>query len=299
MKAAVWHSQGDIRIEDVATPSPGPGQVKLKIKACGICGSDLHEFKSGPFLIPRKSHPLTGRAGGPMILGHEFSAEITELGEGVKDWNPGDRVAVNPLIYCGRCHYCMRGEYVMCTSLGTYGLASDGAFAEYAVFPQGSLLKLPDSVTDDKGAFVEPLAVALHAVNRSGMRLGASVAVVGAGPIGLLVMQAARAAGAREVYVVEPLEARRNLALRTGASAVFDPQKDDAGAAIGSLTGGLRVDVAFDCVGIQASFDTAVQVTGRRSRICIVGLALKPVEVPFARLWGHEKELTFSTDRKS
>ncbi len=295
MKAAVWHKQGDIRVEDVPAPAPGSGQVKLAVKVCGICGSDLHEFRSGPFLIPRKPHPLTGRAGGPMILGHEFSGEISELGKDVHGWRLGERVAVNPLIYCGHCHYCLRGEHVMCTSLGTYGLATDGAFAEYGVFSERSLLRLPDSVTDDMGAFVEPLAVALHAVNRSGMKLGDSVAVVGAGPIGLLVMQAARAAGARQVFVVEPIEVRRNLAMSTGAGAVFDPLKDDPGAAIGSLTEGLRADVAFDCVGTQASFDTAVKSTGRRARICVVGLALKPVEVPFIRLWGHEKEITFSS----
>lgn len=295
MKAAVWHKKGDIRIEEIPLPSPGPGQVKVRIKACGICGSDLHEFREGPFIIPTRPHPLTGRQGGPVILGHEFSAEVTETGEGVTRFSPGDRVVVNPLIYCGECHYCRLGQHIMCTKLGTVGFAADGAFAEYGVFYEYALLRLPDSVTDEMGAFVEPLAVAVHAANRARMKIGASVVIIGAGPIGLLVMQACLAAGAGKVFVTEPMKARRKMAVKTGATAVFNPTETDPGKEIGKLTDGLRADVAFDCVGIQSSFDTAVKVTGRRGIICVVGLALKPIEVPFIRLWGHEKKLTFSS----
>jgi (R,R)-butanediol dehydrogenase/meso-butanediol dehydrogenase/diacetyl reductase len=295
MKAAVWHEKRDIRIEDMADPKPGTGQVKVRIKVCGICGSDLHEYKDGPFIIPSRPHPLTKRQGGPVILGHEFSAEITEVGERVSRFRPGDRVVVNPLIYCGECHYCKRGQHIMCTRLGTYGFAADGAFAEYGIFHEYSLFRLPDSVTDDMGAFVEPLAVAVHAVKRSRLKVGASVAIVGAGPIGLLVMQACRAAGAGQVFVVEPMEARRKMAAKTGATAVLNPTEADPGKEIAKLTDGLRADTAFDCVGNQSAFDTAIKVTGRRGITCVVGLALKPIQVPFMRLWGHEKELTFSS----
>jgi len=295
VKAAVWYAKEDIRIEDVPEPVSHSGEVKVKIKTCGICGSDLHEFRSGPFIIPRKAHPLTGRSGGPVILGHEFSADVVDCSGDVSNFQPGDRVVANPLIYCGECHYCRNGQYVMCTKLGTFGFAADGAFAEYAVFPEKALLKLPKTVTDEMGAFVEPLAVALHAVNRSQMVLGDSVAIVGAGPIGLLVMQACRAAGARQVFVIEPMPSRRKLAEQFGATAVFNPEVDNPGNSIADLTGGLRADVAFDCVGIQASFDTALRATGRRATICVVGLALKPIQVPFIRLWGHEKTITFSS----
>jgi (R,R)-butanediol dehydrogenase/meso-butanediol dehydrogenase/diacetyl reductase len=295
VKAAVWYAKEDIRIEEFPEPDPKPGEVKVKIKTCGICGSDLHEFRSGPFIIPRKAHPLTGRSGGPVILGHEFTADVIESADNVLDFKPGDRVVANPLIYCGDCHYCRSGQHIMCTKLGTFGFAADGAFAEYAVFPAQTLLKLPDTVTDEMGAFVEPLAVALHAVNRSGMALGDTVAIVGAGPIGLLVMQACKAAGARQVFVIEPMPSRRQLAEKLGATAVFNPDTDNPGNSIAGLTDGLRTDLAFDCVGIQASFDTALRVTGRRATICVVGLSLKPIEVPFIRLWGHEKTLTFSS----
>ncbi len=295
MKAAIWYKKEDIRVEDVKEPKVSPGQVKVRIKACGICCSDLHEYRSGPYIIPSRPHPLTNRAGGPVILGHEFSGEVVELGENVSRIVVGDRVVINPLIYCGACHYCKRGQYIMCTKLGTLGFAADGAFAEYGVFPETSLLKLPDSVTDEMGAFVEPLAVAVHGVMRSRMKIGDTVAIVGAGPIGLLVMQACLASGAGRAFIIEPMKARRETALNTGASAALDPTQTDVGKEIGKLTDDLRADVAFDCVGNQAAFDTAVKVSGRRSTICVVGLALKPIEVPFVRLWGHEKEITFSS----
>ncbi len=296
MKAAVWHQKGDIRIEDVPEPSPGPGQVKLKVKACGICGSDLHEYNQGPFIIPKRPHPLTGRHEGPVILGHEFSAEIAELGENIKgNLKPGDRVTVNPLIYCGECYYCKRGMLNMCTKLGTIGFAADGAFAEYMLVGEYAVHKLPEQITDEMGTFVEPLAVAVNAVNRSRLKIGDSVTIVGAGPIGLLVLQVCLAAGASKVFVVEPDQARRKLAGELGAEAVFDPREENAGKAVAELTDGLRSDIAFDCVGSQAAFDTAVKVTARRGRICVAGLSLEPIQVEFIRLWGHEKEITFSS----
>jgi len=295
VKAALWYEKEDIRIEEVPEPSAGAGEVKMRIKACGICGSDLHEYRSGPFIIPRRPHPLTQRFGGPVILGHEFTAEVIAPGDGAGNFQIHDRVVANPLIYCGKCHYCQSGRHIMCTKLGTFGFAADGAFAEYAVFPEHALLRLPDSVSDEMGAFVEPLAVALHAVNRSGLKLGDAAVVIGAGPIGLLVMQACRAAGASQVFVIEPIKARRRLAETLCASAVFNPEENDAGKLIAEYTHHLRADIAFDCVGSQSAFDTAVKVTGRRATICVVGLSLKPIEVPFIRLWGHEKTITFSS----
>jgi (R,R)-butanediol dehydrogenase/meso-butanediol dehydrogenase/diacetyl reductase len=294
MKAAVWYGKEDIRIENIPEHKVEAGQVKIRIEACGICGSDLHEYTSGPFIIPSRPHPLTGREGGPIILGHEFSGEVTEVGKGVTKVQAGDRVTVNPLIYCGECHYCRKGNHLMCSKLATVGFAWDGAFAEYGVFPEYSILKLPDSVTYEMGACVEPLAVAVHAVNRSGLKIGDNVAVIGAGPIGLLVQQACKAAGAGKVFVSEPMKVRSETAEKMGANAVLNPGEVDIGKEIASLTDGLRADIAFDCVGIKQTFESCIKVTGRRARICIVGLALKPIEVSFMRLWGHEKELTFS-----
>ena len=295
MKAAVWYEKGVLRIEDYAEPSPEADQIKIKVKVCGICGSDLHEYSSGPFIIPARPHPLTGREGGPVVLGHEFSGVVEVVGQQVKRFKAGDRVTVNTLILCGECHYCRRGQYNMCLKLGTIGFAWDGALAEHMIAPEYAVHPLPDSITDEMGTFVEPLAVAVRAVKRSRLGLGQTVTVVGAGPIGLLVMQVCRAAGASQVFVVEPMTARGELARRLGASQVIDPAEADPGKVLAGLTGGLRSDVAIDCVGSQASFDTAVRVSGRRAIICVAGMALKPISVPFLRLWGHEKEITFCT----
>jgi (R,R)-butanediol dehydrogenase/meso-butanediol dehydrogenase/diacetyl reductase len=294
MKAAVWYEKNDIRVENIAEPVPDSDQVKIKIKACGICGSDLHEFRQGPFIIPAKPHPLTGREGGPVVLGHEFSAEVVQLGSNVTGFNAGDRVTVNALITCNECYYCKKGAYNMCVKLGSTGFAADGGFAEYAVVNDYALFHLPDSVSNDMGSFIEPLAVSVRAVKRSRMKIGDSVAVIGAGPIGLLVMQVCLAAGASRVFVVEPIKARRDLAKKLGAAAVFDPFKTNPGKMIAELTDGLRADIAFDCVGNQSAFDTALSSTGRRGTICVVGLSMTPVKVPFIRLWGHEKEIVFS-----
>ncbi len=295
MKAARWHGKGDIRIEDTPIPEPGPGEVLLKIKACGICGSDLHEYRDGPFIIPQRPHPLTGRVGGPVTIGHEFSANVEAIGDSVENFKTGDRVTVNALLYCSKCHYCRKGQYNMCVKLGTIGFAADGAFAEYVTVPEYTLHKLPDAVDDDMGAFVEPAAVAVRAAKQARVGIGHTVAIIGAGPIGLLTMQVCRIAGASRIFVVEPMESRRDLAVKLGADVAIDPNETSPDKEISNLTGRLKADRTIDCVGIQASFDTAVKITGRRGIICVVGLSLTPIEVPFLRMWGHEKEITFST----
>ena len=294
MKAAVWYGNKDLRITDVPEPVVAKDLVKIKVRWCGICGSDVHEYKEGPMIISKKPHPLTGKSS-PVILGHEFSGDVVEVGPEVKRVRVGDRVTINCLIYCGSCVYCRDGEYNMCAKLATVGLAWDGAFAEYLAVPEYTVLKLPDSVTYEMASFAEPVAVAVRAVKRSRLKVGDTAVVVGAGPIGLLVLQAARAAGASQVFAVEPIQVRRELAKKLGAAEAFDPTKGDMGKEIADRTDNLRAHVAFECVGSQSAFDTAVRVTGRRAMIVMVGMALKPIEVPFFRLWGHEKEMTTCT----
>ncbi len=294
MKAAVWHGRGDIRILDVPEPAVERDQVRIRVRWCGICGSDVHEYREGPMLIPKKSHPLTGKTA-PVILGHEFSGDVVEVGKEVERIAVGDRVTINCLLYCGTCAYCRRGEYNMCLKLATVGLAWDGAFAETVVVPEYTVLKIPNEVTYEMGAFAEPVAVAVRAVKRSRLKFGDAVAVIGAGPIGLLVLQAAKAAGTSKVFAVEPIEQRRTLAKQLGANEVFDPTQGDIGKEIADRTEGLRADVAFECVGAQSAFDTALRLTGRRAMIVMVGMAIKPLEVPFLRLWSHEKEITTCT----
>ncbi len=294
MKAAVWYGREDVRILDLPEPVVAQDQVKIRVRWCGICGSDVHEYRAGPIIIPKKPHPLTGKSS-PVILGHEFSGDVVEIGERVKRIAVGDRVTIHCLIYCGKCAYCRQGEYNMCLKLATVGLAWDGAFAESVVVPDYTVLKLPDRVSYEMGTFSEPLAVAVRAVKRSRLRVGDTAAVIGTGPIGLLVLQAAKAGGASKVFAVEPIPGRRELAKQLGADEVFDPAQGDVGKEIAERTEGLRAHIAFECVGSQGAFDTAIRVTGRRAMIVMVGMALKPIEVPFFKLWGHEKEITTCT----
>lgn len=292
MKALRWHGQKDIRIEEVPDPSPGRGEVKIKVKWCGICGTDLTEYKSGPVLIPAKRpHPLTGKQA-PLIIGHEFSGEVVELGSEVTKVGLGDRVTVWPLLPCYSCYWCYRGRYNECLRLATIGLGADGAFAEYILVPERNVCKLPEKVTYEMGAFCEPLAVAVRACKRGEITIGDRVAVIGAGAIGLLVLQVARAAGAREVFVIEPQPARRELALKLGATKVFNPLEVDAGREIAKLTDNLRANKVIECAGIPATINMTLTLSGRAAKIVLVGISPTPVEFAFDRLLFLEKEIT-------
>src|SRR3954449_3857264 len=197
MKAAVFHGEHDVRVEEVADPAgPGAGEVLIRPLWCGICGTDLHEFAMGPIVIPASPHRLNGSRL-PQVLGHEFSAEVLEVGPGVGTVASGQRVSVMPLLFCGRCYYCRRGLNHLCRSMACIGLSYDwGGIAERAVVPATHVTPLPDGVSDLQGALVEPAAVAAYGVDVAGVRPGDTVLVTGAGPIGALASLYAAQAGA-------------------------------------------------------------------------------------------------------
>lgn len=270
MKAAVFYSAKDIRIEDVPEPIPGKGQVKIKVEWCGICGTDLHEYDHGPVMTPTSPHPLTGEQV-PVILGHEFSGTIVELGPDVSgDWKVGDRVTVDPCCVCHECYSCKNNHYNVCEVLGFIGLARDGAFAEYTLADDYQLYKIPEEVSFEQAAFTEPAAVVVHAVRRVGISLGDTVLVTGLGPIGLLAGQAAIAAGA-VVYGSEISSARRQSALDLGFKAVFDPKTQDVPAEIKKLTGGLGCHMAINCNGNDATMRTCLDSTRHFATIIVPG----------------------------
>lgn len=294
MKALRCYGGKDMRLEDIREPEPGPGEVKIKVKWCGICGSDVHEYELGPLLIPvKRPHPGTGKIA-PITGGHEFSGEVVGIGEGVNNVNIGDRVTVRPTIPCYKCYYCKQGKHIQCVILGIIGEAADGAFAEYVIAPVDNIYILPDEVTYEAGAFIEPLACGVHAVNRSRMNLGDTVAVIGAGPIGLLTMQAAIAAGAGKVIVFETLPQRIKLAKEIGATAVVNPKEVDSGKTIAELTEGRRADVAFECAGPCDALLLAETVVGRGGTIVEVGQMMGSCEFPFSSLWMREKTIVTS-----
>lgn len=272
MKAAQWHDQRDIRVEQKDLPAVGPGEVRIDVDTCGICGSDLHEYEAGPIFIPKEEpHPVTGDRA-PLTMGHEFSGVVTEVGEGVTDLTVGDAVAVNPIYYCGECRQCREGNHNVCDSVGFIGLSGGhGGFAESTVVEAERAVPIRDDVPTEYGALVEPLSVGLHAVRRSGIETGDSVAIFGSGPIGLCVLQMANVAGAGEIFVSEPRAARRERALDCGADVVVDPTEDDAVDYITDATGG-GADVSFEVAGVEPTFNQAVQSARPTGQVTIVSI---------------------------
>lgn len=274
MQAAHYYGAGDLRVEEVAEPALGETDVRIDVAACGICGTDLHEYSVGPDYAPSAggSHPLTG-ASLPVPLGHEFSGTVSAVGEAVSAVSVGDPVTVSPAIVCNDCRYCAEGRHNLCASIAYYGLsARSGGFAERAVVDASNVMVLPEAVPVEYGALVEPFSVGIHAVRRSGLQAGDTAAVFGSGPIGLTIVQAARAAGATAVFVSEPRAPRRSVAREVGATTTLDPTATDVVAAIRAATDG-GVDVAFEAVGIEPTHKAAVRSTKHGGRITCLGIS--------------------------
>ncbi|WP_024620672.1 2,3-butanediol dehydrogenase [Metaclostridioides mangenotii] len=259
MKAALWYNKNDIRVEEIDEPKVSKGNVKIKVKWCGICGSDLHEYLGGPIFIPVDQPHALSKNQAPVVLGHEFSGEVVEIGEGVTNFKTGDRVVVEPMVVCGECPACLEGKYNLCSSLGFHGLCgSGGGLAEYTVFPEEYIHKLPDSMTYEQGALIEPMAVALHSIRIANFNVGDTAIVLGSGPIGLATIECLKAAGAKLVVVLQRKSIRQEYAKRAGADVVLDPNVVDIAEEVKKLTGGVGVDFAFETTGAKIGFDTGL-----------------------------------------
>lgn len=279
MKAALFHAKEDLRIEEVPEPSPGPGEVKLQNAFAGICGSDLHVYYSpeAAGIDLENPHPVTGSTL-PQILGHEFSGTVTELGEGVTNVAVGDRVAVWPIYYCGECPACRKGMFNACQKIGFHGLTSNGGgMAEFTTVPASKLHVLPDNVDLRLGALVEPMSVAWHAVERSGVDAGGTALIAGAGPIGIGVWFALKARGVEKVLVSEPSAERRATIAALGAT-VIDPVNEDLAAAVSELSDGDGVDVAFDAAGAGPAITSALASLVPGGRVVVVAIHERPME---------------------
>lgn len=278
MKAARWYAAKDIRVEQTEVPTPKKGQVKIAVQYAGICGSDLHEYVHGPQLIPvDQPYPLNGHQG-VTTLGHEFSGIVEELGEGVHNVKKGDRVVIEPIYKNFDSPFVTSGEYNLGEHLGFIGLAGNGGFAKYVVVEDYMIHKIPDTMSFEQGALVEPAAVAVYSVLQSGLKVGQSVLVSGAGPIGLLCAQAALAAGASNVIITDVAEKRLEKAKEIGATHVFNAMDKDLPAKIKELTDGLGVNVFLDCAGVQASYNTGIASTRNGGTAVLVALFGKPVQ---------------------
>lgn len=278
MKALRWYNVKDLRLDNLEEPTAKKGEAKIKVEWCGICGSDLHEYTAGPIFIPTEEpHPLS-KEKAPIVMGHEFSGQVVEVGEGVTRVQVGDRVTVEPVYSCGKCEACKQGKYNLCELMGFYGLAGGGGgFSEYASIPEHMLHKLPENVSFEQGALVEPSAVAVHAVKQSKLKVGDKAAVFGTGPIGLLVIEALKAAGAAEIYAVELSEQRRQKAEELGAIAI-DPNQGDVVEQLTKLTNG-GVDVSYEVTGVPIVLKQAIHSTKFNGETMIVSIFEKEASI--------------------
>ncbi|MDX2154141.1 MAG: alcohol dehydrogenase catalytic domain-containing protein [Bryobacteraceae bacterium] len=277
------------RLVEGAPPAPGPGEVLARVEAVGICGSDLHNFMEGGIGDAVAVYP--------MVLGHEPTGVVVECGHGVTGWAPGDRVVLEPAIYCYHCEFCLSGRHNVCSNLRFMSVAPDpGYFRQFVTLPAANLLPLPAGMGFDEGTVFEPLAVALHSLTFADVKLGETVAVFGAGPIGLLTVAAVKLAGARMVLVVEPVAHRREMAKAMGADEVFDAS-EPVQAVLGA-TRGRGVDVAIDCAAKEDTINQCLHVTRNAGRVVITGIPSE-VKIPLEFHVLRRKEIRFYNVRRS
>lgn len=291
MKAAVRTEEGGLDVRDMPEPEIGPDKVKVKIAYCGICGSELHMFDPEYTSRPPQFKRPPGAAGGPRIMGHEASGVVSEVGANVTDIKVGDRVAMNFRSYCGSCYYCRNKMEHYCQNV----IPATGSYAEYAVYHKSAIYKLPDNVSLEVGALLEPVSVAVHTVDLANIRPGTSVCILGGGPIGLLILEVALIAGAAKVLVSEPVASRRELAKKLGATVVVDPLHEDLNAAVAELTDGRGFDTVIEASGKIAVAHQTLELADNCATIVWAAMYPVGVEVGVPASYMYAKELTIKS----
>ncbi len=274
MKALVLKEYKRFSFEEVPNPELGPQEVLVAVKACGICGSDVHGMDGS-----------TGRRRPPIIMGHEASGVIAGTGKSVSGWAPGDRVTFDSTIYCGECDYCREGMINLCNRRRVLGVSCEeyrqhGAFAEFVVVPPRILYRLPEGLPFEHAAMVEPFAIALHAVRRSPPALNDTVVVVGAGMIGLALVQALSHTGCGRLIVLDVADDRLAMAAKLGATHTINSAKDNGLTAIHELMRGRGADVAFEAVGVTPTVDLALRCVRKGGAVTLVGNVSPKIEFP-------------------
>jgi L-iditol 2-dehydrogenase len=272
MKALVLKAYKQFACEDVPNPEPGPDEVLVAVKACGICGSDVHGMDGS-----------TGRRRPPIIMGHEAAGVISRVGSRVDGWAAGDRVTFDSTIYCAQCAFCRRGMINLCDRRRVLGVSCEeyrqnGAFAELVAVPQHILYRLPDGLAFEHAALVEPFAIALHAVRRAPPTLNDTVVVVGAGMIGLALVQALGQSGCGRLIVVDIAGDKLALAAKCGATNLINPSTEDALGAILRLTQGMGADLAFEAVGVPVTVDLALACLRKGGSVTLIGNVTPKIE---------------------
>ncbi len=276
MKSAVFYGKHNMRVEESPMPKVGAEDVLIQVKACGICGTDVHIYEGD-----KGAAEVTP----PTILGHEFSGVVAEVGAAVTNVKVGDRVCIDPNCYCGKCDFCRNGIAHYCTDMIGYGTTVNGGFAEYCSVNQRQVYKLGDHTTFEQGAMTEPVACCLHGMDMCNIHPGSSVVIIGGGMIGLLMLQLARLAGAARTALLEPVASKRDVAKKLGADICIDPLHDDVNAALASA-GMTWVNTVIECVGRTSTIEQAIDIVGNKGTVMMFGLtkpddaiSLKPFEV--------------------
>ncbi|MFC5061864.1 2,3-butanediol dehydrogenase [Actinomycetospora atypica] len=288
MRSAVYYRPHDVRIDDVEVPEAGPGQVKVRVAHNGVCGSDLHEYFSSETFVPVQPHPQTG-VQAPVALGHEFSGTVEAVGDGVTRVAVGDRVAARPTYTCGECPSCRAGAPNTCRVLAFHGLSGfGGGLSEYTVLPESMVFPLPENVSLELGALVEPMAVSYHAVKLSEIQPGQLAVIAGLGPIGVGLFFALRAHGVTNIIASDPSAERRAILTKLGAENVIDPTVTEVATAAAEVTDGLGAHVVFDAAGVGAAIITGIGALAPRGKIVVVGIHEQAMELnPTALLLGE------------
>lgn len=281
MKAIVWHGKRDVRLDDIDEPGLIPaGWVRLAVGFCGICGTDIEEWRSGPHFVPTgKPHPLTGVMD-RVVLGHEFSGKVIGVGEGVSEVRVGDRVAVDGLRGCGKCYWCKRHRVMLCPMLAAAGQMYDGGLEEEVNLPASVIFRIPKGVTMAQGALAETVAVGVRGVRRACVSPGDVVGVIGAGAVGLVTAQIAQLKGTAEVFVVDPLPSRRAVAQQVGLKGIAD----------GELGEG-RCDVVIECSGSRGGMREAIRLSRVGGRIVVIGISREEIGLDAFWLVSGEREI--------
>ncbi len=274
MKALVLTDYRKLEIQDLPKPDPGPGEVLVRVEACGVCGSDVHGYDGS-----------TGRRIPPLVMGHEAAGVIADVGAGVTRFQLGQRVTFDSMVSCGQCYFCKKGAINLCDARQVLGVSCQefrraGAFAEFVTVPERILYPLPDSLSFQKAAMIEAISVGVHAVEITPVALNDTAVVVGVGMIGLLTLQAARLAGCRRIIAVDVDEGRLQTAKGLGATDVVMAKNNDVPAAVRELTGGRGADVAFECVGTTATVQSAIESTRKGGTVTLVGNIAPRIELP-------------------
>lgn len=272
-----------IIFQEIPIPEPANNQVLLKIRRIGICGSDIHVYHG--------LHPFTKY---PVTQGHEVSGEIVKLGAGVKDFKVGQKVTVEPQVYCGECYPCTHGKYNLCENLKVMGFQTTGTASEFFAVDASKVTPLPDNMSFDDGAMLEPLAVTVHAAKRFPDIKGAKVAILGCGPIGILLAQSAKALGAEKVLITDVSDLRLELAKKVGVDFAVNTRNKDFGDAMVEVFGKDKADVIYDCAGNDITMGQAIKYARKGSTIILVAVFGKMSNVDLAVLNDHELDLNTS-----